>query len=327
MGSFGARGAIGAGLLAFFLQTSSFPSKPFFQRGVNFTAEYPAVYSSEAARTMLAQLPGYGINAIALVPYGWTRTDPPRVRLPRAGRSWESDAGIESLAGEAHRLGMKVLLKPHLGGRFRLRLDSEPERAAWFAEYEAFIAHYAQLAARIRADLFCIGAELSAATGYTEEWRRLIARIREIYPGPLVYAANWGSEFEGIAFWDALDYIGLDNYYPLPDDLTTDAVMEKIAAVQQRFNRPVIFTEAGFASVESPHRQPWAEESGAVALEEQARCYEALLRAFWSKPWFQGVYWWKVGTNGFGGPLDRSHTPWGKPAMEVLKRWYVNSSR
>lgn len=60
-------------------------------------------------------------------------------------------------------------------------------------------------------------------------------------------------------------------------------------------------------------------------MEDQARCYEAVFNAFWSKPWFKGIYWWKIGTNGFGGPEDGSHTPWRKPAMEVVKRWYTRS--
>ena len=31
--------------------------------------------------------------------------------------------------------------------------------------------------------------------------------------------------------------------------------------------------------------------------------------------------------NGFGGPEDGSHTPWGKPAMDVVARWYLRGGR
>ena len=64
-----------------------------------------------------------------------------------------------------------------------------------------------------------------------------------------------------------------------------------------------------------------------ISLDEQKRCYEAVLQAFYKKPWFQGIYWWKIGSNGFGGPADGSHTPWRKPAMDVVKRWYLNGGR
>ncbi len=281
------------------------------------------MYGSEQAREMLRTLPEYGVDAIALVPYGWTRSHPPSIRVPRPEHSFESDVGIEDLSRLAHQLGIKVMLKPHLGGRSRLELSTPQDRARWFAEYGTFLEHYARLATRIHADLFCLGVEMEKVSDYEAEWRRLAARVRVLYPGPLVYAANWGSEFETIRFWDALDYIGLDNYYPLPDDLSTEAAVERIGTVQRRFNRPVVFTEAGFSGYAAPQRQPWDETPGPLAPEQQARCYEALFRAFYNKPWFYGVYWWKVGTNGYGGAADGSHTPWRKPAMGVVKRWYT----
>jgi hypothetical protein len=162
---------------------------------------------------------------------------------------------------------------------------------------------------------------------YEAEWRKLIARARQLYAGPLVYAATQGPEFEGVRFWDALDYIGLNDYYPLPDDLSTDAVVRKVELVQRKFNKPVIFPEAGFPSLKDPHREPWSESPRPISLADQAKCYEAVLRAFYKKPWFQGVYWWKVGSNGRGGPQDGSHSPWGKPAMEIVARWYKDGGR
>jgi hypothetical protein len=303
----------------------------FFQKGVNYTAEFPAVYTSEAARELLKMLPSYGVNSIALVPYGGTTRNPPTVRFYSRTDSWESDEGLEQLSRVAHAIGVKVLLKPQVwtrgGDWIELDFPDSSDRAKWFADYQVFLEHYARLATRLHADVFCIGVELGKLTHDDAEWRKLIARVRVLYPGPLVYAANFGSEFESITFWDALDYIGLDNYYPLPDDFSTDALVRKVEAVQRKFERPVIFTEAGFASREATHRQPWEDGSGSLSPEEQARCYEAVFSAFYSKPWFKGVYWWKVGTNGRGGPQDSSHSPWRKPAMEVLRRWYVQAGR
>ncbi|MGH9628859.1 MAG: glycoside hydrolase family 113 [Bryobacteraceae bacterium] len=297
--------------------------KPFFQKGVNFTAEGP--YSSPAAPAILAQLPAYGVNAIALVPYGFTRNGVPEIRF--GGRNtWERDDAIEKLANIAHELGMRAMLKPQIwvrpGWPGDLDFRSEADRNKWFAEYRTFLEHYARLATRIQADILCVGVEFGKLSRYQGEWRKLIARARELYSGPLVYAANSGPEFENLQFWDALDYIGLNNYYPLPDNLSTVEVVRKVEAVQKKFKRPVIFPEAGFCSLEDPHRAPWDETPREISLEDQARSYEAVFKAFYQKPWFQGVYWWKVGSNGFGGPEDGSHTPWRKPAMDVIKRWY-----
>jgi len=300
--------------------------KLFFQKGVNFTAEFPDTYDSEGARQMLAALPPFGINAIALVPYGWSSADPPMVRFNPEG-SWENDEGLEVLSRVAHAHGIKVLLKPALWSALDIDLPSSQDRAHWFVQYELFLDHYARLARQIHVDLFCIGGEFSKLTLYDAEWRQLIARVRDLYPGPLVYAANFGSEFENMKFWDALDYIGLQEYYPLPDELSTSDLVRKIEAVQQRFRKPVIFTEVGFASLEETNRRPWDDTPRKISLELQARCYEAIFRAFYEKPWFEGMYWWKVETNGSGGSQDGSHSPWGKPAMNVLKGRYLERNR
>lgn len=294
----------------------------FRYKGVNFTAEGRRGYGSDEAVDILRKLPEYGVNSIALVPYGMTRMGLGAIRYG----GLERDDDLIKIAEHAHTLGIKVMLKPQLWapGMFIGDLDfpAEQERKAWFVEYREFIGHYAGLATRMRADIFCVGTELSKLTRDQNEWRRIIAEVRRVYKGPLTYAAVQGPEFENLTFWDALDYIGLNNYYPLQDDLSTTAIVAKVEAVQKKFRKPVIFPEAGFASLEAPHKAPWDDTRRKLSMEDQARCYEATYRAFWSKPWFKGIYWWKVGTNGFGGPNDGSHTPWGKPAMEVVRRWY-----
>ena len=303
--------------------------RQFFQRGVSFTAEAGVRYGSETSLEQLKQLAAHGVNAVALVPYGGGRATDTSIEIRTAGRgSWESDTGIEVTAAVAHQLGMRVMLKPHLwrlGGEAARTPDL---RRQWFAQYRPFIEHYARLAAKIHADIFVVGTELGTLSQFDVEWRNIIAAVRVIYAGPLTFAPTQGPEFETLAFWDALDYIGLDNYYPLPDSYSTAELVAKVEAVHRKFNKPVVLTEAGFSAVENAHRAPWEDETDKpLSLQEQARCYEALLAAFYHQPWFHGVYWWKVGTNGYGGPDNNSMTPWRKPAMEVVKRWYLNGKR
>jgi hypothetical protein len=295
----------------------------FFHKGVSYTAEGIS-YDSPQARNMLANLPAYGVNSIALVPYGFSPRGEVRIRTAGRSESWESEDGMELLTADAHAKGMRVMLKPHvwrLQGRTPIPDD---EARKWLNEYKPFIEHYARFAARIHADTFCIGTELRGLTPHEDEWRDIIARVRKIYNGPIVYAANHGEEFETIRFWDALDYIGIDNYYPLEDQYTAHMLVSKIETVQKKFNKPVLFTEAGFGAHQESHRAPWEDETQKpLDLAEQARSYEGLLNAVYHKPWFRGVYWWKVGTNGYGGPDNNSMTPWRKPAMEVVKRFYL----
>jgi len=80
--------------------------------------------------------------------------------------------------------------------------------------------------------------------------------------------------------------------------------------------------------VPGANRHPWEDGNpGEGDPQLQARRYEAIFRAFYNQPWFEGMYWWKIGSNGFGGPGDTSLTPWGKPAMDVVKKWYEGEDR
>lgn len=306
--------------------------KIFFQKGVSFSAEFPNPYASAGARQMLRALHEDGVNAVALVPYGGMQLGSPEIR--GFGRdSWESDEGLRELTRLAHDVGMKVMLKPGIwirGGHFGgdIEFSSPVGREKWFEQYSSFIERYAKLAAEIHVDLFCVGGEFVRMSRYEADWRRVIANVRNVYPGPLTYAANFGEEFQNLKFWDALDFIGLQEYYPLPNDFSTTALVEKVEAVQKRFHKPVIFTEVGFPSVPGGNRRPWQDgKPGNADLQIQARCYRSIFQAFYRKPWFEGMYWWKVGTNGFGGPGDTSLTPWGKPAMQVVRTWYESGNR
>lgn len=315
-------------------QSQSVPAKDhgriFFQKGVNFTSEGWAHYGTDASVKTLRAVHAKGVDSIALVPYGGGRAHEPGIRYGNPGM--EPDEGIAILTGVAHQLGMKVMLKPQLwvypgGYPGVIRMPDAATTRQWFEQYKGFAEYYARLAERLHIDLYCVGTEFVHMSKHADDWRGIVAKVREIYDGPLVYAATQGEEFENVAFWDALDYIGLNNYYPLPDDFSTGDILRKVEAVQKKYNKPVILTEAGYVSMEWPNRAPWDETPRALSLEHQARGYEAIFKAFWDKPWFAGVYWWRVGSNGEGGPEDGRHTPWGKPAMDVVSRYYTHSGQ
>jgi hypothetical protein len=56
---------------------------------------------------------------------------------------------------------------------------------------------------------------LNARRGRHERfWRDLIAQARAVYDGPLTYGANF-DQYDQVGFWDALDAVGLNAYFPL----------------------------------------------------------------------------------------------------------------
>lgn len=292
----------------------------FFQRGISFTAEGPDGYGNAGnAGRYFDEFRAKGVNSIALVPYGFSPQGSTRIRY---NMGMERSEDVAKLVALAHQKGLKVMWKPQLwvprGYPGDLHFERPAERAEWFAEYGHFLRHHAEYAQRSGADVLCIGVELSKLSRYTAEWRKLIAGTRAVFKGLLTYGAAQGEDFEGVAFWDDLDFIGLSEYYPLPDNLDTTQVVRRIEAVQRRWSKPVVFVEAGFAAARNAQRAPWEDSAAEASPETQARCYEALLRAVYRKPWFAGVYWWKVGTNGRASP----HSPWGLPAMDVVERWY-----
>jgi hypothetical protein len=295
-----------------------------FYRGVNFTAERGAPYGSDASAEQLRRLPPLGVDSIALVPYGFSRPGSTDIRFNLA---LERDDGIRRLADAAHELKMSVMLKPQIWGPGFTGDIEFADPQPWFDSYARMAEHYARLAESIRAELFCAGNEFGKLSIHEAQWRRIIAIARGVYRGRLTYAAVQGPEFETLRFGDALDCIGLNNYYPLPDSLSFALVAAKVETVHRRFRKPVIFTECGYSSLVAPHRAPWDETPRELSMDDQARCYESLLKSFYGTPWVCGFYFWKLGTNGFGGPQDGSHTPWGKPAMDVLSRWYRTSLR
>jgi len=317
------------------------PADPgFFFRGISFSHEGWAGrgggYVSPEAAAQLRQLSALGANAIAVVPYGFAGSVTEQA-ISYTGTD-ETDEDLTHALHIAHGLGMKVMLKPQLwvrgGYTGSIRFDDPAARAAWMRNYREFILHYARLAELEQFDLLSIGTEFEGSTPYAEDWRRLIADVRRVYHGPLTYAANWGHEFESIAFWDALDYMGVNDYYPLGaapatrvEELLPGAqrLAAKLEALSRRWHKPILFTEVGYPSTQGGSSEPWIEDAGRnISLEEQAAAYEATFRAFAGQPWLRGMFWWKWPSSGRGGgPRDASYTPLGKPAIQVLHNWFT----
>ena len=317
------------------------------QRGISLEAATHPV--TEATFQPLLES---NVTWIVQTPFGWqSRYNSPRIRLsPNAGWWGESDMGIAETTQMAREFGIHTLLKPHVwlsdrsDGKWRaqIEMDSEADWQQWFAEYRSFMLHYARLAEENDIEALCIGTELHrAAVVRPADWRELIAAVRQEYSGELTYAANWYSEYQEISFWDALDYIGIQAYFPLTEQVAPSVEELKrgwgphlaaIEAVQRAQQKPVLFTEVGYHSTVDGAIRPWewdsedAEGTQELGLQTQANCYEALFQIFWSREWFAGAYFWKwhADDDAAGGPnYATEFTPQNKPAEQVMAKWYA----
>jgi len=238
---------------------------------------------------------------------------------------------------KAHSLDLKVMLKPHvdaLNGDWRGTFQPS-DSTKWFENYQKMITAYAELAEEEGVEILSIGCEFVELTKpeFTAEWREVIKAVQKFYQGPLVYSANWWQEYPQVEFWGDLDYIGIDAYFPLTNETepTLDELLAgwalylpEIEAFYDSWKIPIIFTEIGYRSIDGANIRPWDWETpGVIDLEEQALCYQAVITTLEAKPWFEGIYWWNWEPDPHrGGLTDKGFTPHGKPAEEILKRWY-----
>lgn len=320
--------------------TTGARSLPYL-KGFNFAHEGYSIYDSygsSLAAESLRKQQQLGANALALVPYSYLRDPTQPAHLPfmrRAGT--ETDESVIRDALLARGLGLKVVLKPQLWlGRGKwpgdVNMGSEEDWQAFFQHYYRWMRHYALMAEIHELDLLCVGVEFAQATlARPADWQQLIQRLRGIYTGPMTYAANWGEEFEQLAFWTDLDYIGLDCYYPLsgkpsPSDAELQAAFgEKLRMAQtisKAHGRPLLFTEIGFTSTATPWVSPHEDGRGDnYDGEAQLRCYRVVMAALSEQgDWCRGLLWWKYPSHlGNGGAGDTGFTPNGKPAEAHLK--------
>ncbi|MFQ5788962.1 MAG: hypothetical protein ACE5JI_00635 [Acidobacteriota bacterium] len=316
-----------------------------FQKGFTHAHEGYQIfngYLSKRSDDALRKLLSLGTDSVAIVPYTYMRDPrkPAPFPIPRRAGS-ETDEGTIHAVRTAKSLGMTVMLKPHIwlhsGWPGEIRMTGAEDRERFFDHYYRWIRHYALLAERLEAEILCVGVELAHMTeGNEGAWTRMIRELRKLYSGRIVYAANWDRELEQVKFWGELDYIGVNAYYPVsrkahPTDGDLRAgfrrALEKIRSVHERYRKPVLLTEIGFASTPAPWRRPHeGNRRGPVSLEDQARSYQwafAALRG--SRSWMRGTYWWKWPSDlSHGGPGDAGFTPNGKPAEDVVRRWYTS---
>ena len=283
--------------------------------------------------TFLDEIVAVGATDVSLV-VRWSQSDIAATDIgPREGVT-PDDAVVLEVSGLARSRGLRVFLLPTLDvarrkpGEWRgILRPADPE--AWWVAYDAFITHYAGLARRGRVDLFAVGSELVSMERHRDRWADLIAKVRGLYRGRLTYSANW-DHFEPVPFWPLLDVVGVTAYQglsrkadPAVDDLVAGwrPFKTKLVAWAARHGHKYLFTEVGYPSRKGGAFRPWAYGEVAPAdVELQRRCYEALRLVWGDAPGLQGLFVWNW--FGAGGPDDAGYTPRGKPAEEVLRRWW-----
>ncbi|MFT3921738.1 MAG: hypothetical protein QM778_04315 [Myxococcales bacterium] len=269
-------------------------------------------YGSASSEALLDELQRMGSTWVSVTPFGrvWSLTSTD-ILMDFEAPYLENRAAVARMIRQAKARGMGVLLIPHLwvetgGWRGEMDPGSEEGWRAYQASYRAFVLSWAELAAEAGADGFSIGVECKSWSGrFAEYWSRLIRDVRQRFPGFLTYSANW-DEVDNVVFWDQLDLIGVNAFYPLAyhDNATyTDYLAgaararEEIHGFAERLQMPVLFVEIGYTTRQNAAVQPWiwpdVMTNVVIDEHEQARALSALFETFLPEPWFAGFFLWR----------------------------------
>lgn len=327
----------------------AFGSEPAF-RGITIGPIESALhrdkgYGSRAFERTLDEAKRLGATWVSLTPFGRV------LDLRPTGVAWTFEESYESnrkavlrAIGQAHAKGLRVLLVPHLwveNGAWRGEIDPGDDAAweRWSVGYGAFLRGWAEVAREGKVDMLAVGVELRTwvTTTHAPSFAALVREMRNVYPGPLTYAANW-DDAETTVIWGELDAIGVNAFFPLaseagagPEKLLEGGrdVAKKLAALAREWRKPVVLTEFGYTTRPDPAVRPWEwpDSMTNVVVDElaQADAYASLLAPLIDETWLAGAFVWRL----YADPDDVSQeaewgfSPRGKLAELVLRDAYA----
>jgi len=306
--------------------------------GVSFVASKDSILQKN-----IAPLKKVHVDYAAIMPFGFIKSlEHPEI-IYNQERQWfgETKQGAKQYVSMLHKNDIKVMMKPQIWvwhGEFTglLKMASESDWLELENSYRNFIIDFAKVAEEENVEIFCIGTELEKFIMHRPEyWRNLISEVKNVYNGKLTYAANW-DEYKRVPFWDALDYIGVDAYFPVSERKSPTVEesrsgwqhwKEELKRVSERENKKIIFTEYGYRSVDFAGREPWESnyKLTSINFEAQSNTLQGLYEEVWNEQWFAGGFLWKwfIAHERVGGETDNQFTPQNKPAEVIVAKYYL----
>ncbi len=314
-----------------------------FVHGMNLASWWHGQLAAPAAQAALDHLAATTFASVVVVPTYYMHDSASSEVFAHPLKTSTADE-LAVVLDEARARGFRTALKPHvdpLDGRWRGRI-APADVDAWFASYTEHVVALAQLANRHGCDLFVVASELQSLIGdeHRERWRGVIAAVREVYGGAIAYAANWDG-YDRVAFWDLVDDVGVQAYFPLSpqadpseeelidawagDDGWLVELLRWYGTTFPAGSKRLLFTEVGYVASDHATRRPWEMEADCPAASGrrpyngalQARAYAALLRV--AAP-LDGLFWWHWEPFPVLDGTGRCRfTPQGKPAEAVLQ--------
>ena len=106
-------------------------------------------------------------------------------------------------------------------------------------------------------------------------------------------------------------------------------MLNELGKFSKKYHKPILFTEYGYLSVDGSGGKTWELESKLKSLDynpqAQANCLNALLECCSKRDFWQGGFVWKWYSDpkNMRHGLEKDHSPQGKPAEDVIRKWYA----
>ncbi|WAC02750.1 hypothetical protein N7U66_03505 [Lacinutrix neustonica] len=265
------------------------------------------------------------VEWVALHPFVYQdNEDDIKIRSKKEYWSKRDSAYVKTI-NQLHSKDIHVMLKPHLwvsnGWRNNINFKDSKKWNSWFESYSKIILFYAKFAQDTNVELFCIGTELDKTlTDHSQHWLELIKEIKKIYNGQLTYAMNWDTEYFNPEFWSALEYIGIQAYYPLTTNEEPELSQIKngwqkhitiLKRASKQINKPILFTEIGYRDDSYATIKPW-EWSNTIkrffrkkSNKTQYFAFKAFFEEVWGESWFSGLFIWQWNKSSDFSIIDR----------------------
>ena len=304
--------------------------------GISFVAS-----NREISQLAINHVIAVNANWVTLMPYAFMKNTSDTAIIFNSKKQWlgERKEGIEKTALLFRKNKIKIMLKPQIwipNGGFtgNIIMKNELDWIKLEKNYSQFILFYAKIAQENNMELLCIGTELhSFVINRPQYWKKLINQIKKIYSGNITYAENWDT-FDQVPFLPSLNYIGVDDYFPISSLITPNKsdliknwqpIKKRLKDLSKKHDKKIVFTEFGYQSKNYTTLKPWEHgKKSDVNLEGQKLALQALFHVFWNEKWFEGGFLWKWydNHNQVGGLNDTDYTVQNKPSENIVKNQY-----
>ncbi len=329
-------------------------------RGVTFGFYARAgVLGSDWARREVDRMVEIGVKWVVLCPIVMQETGH-TTRQYRDFEVTPGDHELFRIIDYMHRQDIRVQLRPMLetqDGNGRLQVWFQPDRERipgrvsdhwkrWFESMRLRSVFYARIAGESGCEMYGLDSELDRTVDQSAHWREVISAVRDCYSGPVTscHTTHCGLiDYEQVLrdkshWWYDLDLLTLSCYASGADrpGASVEEMREMLRPELERFRcmaewygKPLAFGECGCTSSFGGAMSPsgW-QGTGGYSPMEQANYMDAILSLFWQEPWWRGMFWWKWDEQNVRKEFlsdhagDKGFTIWGKPAAEVMRRWY-----